>query len=87
VIPERATVLAELLRLAITIADDQSRVVIEASCAPTRDFHNDPWFDTDQVDQADALLQQRLANAIEYLHLRQRIRKHAELPHLVSFLP
>lgn len=84
-IAERPAPLADMLRLAITIADDQARLLIEAGCEQSRDFHNDTWFDTSQATQADPLSQQRVVIAIDYLYLRQRIRRHADSPRLIAF--
>jgi hypothetical protein len=81
-----ATKLGDTIRLAMTIADYSARADIETFCRFERIacIH---WYDLDTLKDGDALDQQFVANAVDYLHLRKKLRRHAVRSQLVTFLP
>lgn len=80
---EHSVKLGDMLRLGLQIADYSSRSDIESMCVPVQ---RGPltWWDTTQVDD-DEYSRTYVHNACAFLHLRGRLVRHADHPHLVRF--
>lgn len=81
---EHAVKLGERLRLATTIADYSARADIESFCH-TRQIDTGTWWDTAHLTAEEPVERQYVTNAVEYLHLRQRIVRHPLQQQLVRF--
>ena len=80
-----AVKLAETLRLATTIADYTAVADIESMCTSEPRSDGSWWNVADVIGSAAEI--QYVANAVDYLHLRGRLTRHEQLPHLVRFAP
>lgn len=72
---------ANVIKLALKIADSCARSDVECHCAPIGDPPNLQW-DLNSADECD---HEHLAEAMEYLELRGLVKRDAQRPHIVSF--
>lgn len=80
--------LAETLRLATAIADEEARCHIECNCTSAH-IGKSLWWDTawqDETDPLDDYAFITIDTCVQYLELRGKIVRHPIRPHLVHFV-
>lgn len=76
---------AEMLSLAVEIADETARTNVELHAAEWHDLVGMRWWNTQFLTDADAELHNAVARDLRYLTLRGHVLRNPAMPYLVQF--